>query len=117
MRQAFAHEATLVMHPYADVRAPGAAITVALCGHWDHRPPCPLAAHNSHAEVSGGQVHLRTVFAAEADSEDAVRQRIEQALSAGRLRGPDGVTTSWELRSSRPAEVSSAEADIAARLI
>jgi hypothetical protein len=36
MREAFAHEAVLVMEPDADMRAPGAAITVALCGHWDH---------------------------------------------------------------------------------
>jgi hypothetical protein len=38
MRQAFAHEAVLVMEPDADVRAPGAAVAVALCGHWDHEP-------------------------------------------------------------------------------
>jgi len=44
MRQAFAHEAILVVQPQADLRAPGAAITVALCGHWEHQPPCPLAA-------------------------------------------------------------------------
>ena len=31
------------MEPDADVRAPGAAVTVVLCGHWDHEPPCPLA--------------------------------------------------------------------------
>jgi len=23
----------------------GGAITIALCGHWDHTPPCPLAPH------------------------------------------------------------------------
>jgi len=38
VRQAFAHEAVLVTEPDADVRAPGAAVTVALCGHWDHEP-------------------------------------------------------------------------------
>lgn len=117
MRQAFAHEAELVMHPDADARAPGAAITVALCGYWDHEPPCPLAPHNTHAEVIGGEVHLRTVFAAEPDSQSAVRQRIGNAMSGGILQGPDGVTTHWQLRSSHPAEVSAAEADLAARLI
>ena len=39
------------MEPDADVQAPGAAVTVALCGHWEHEPPGPLAPH----WVSGGE--------------------------------------------------------------
>ena len=31
-----AHDAVVVMEPAGDERAPGACITVALCGHWDH---------------------------------------------------------------------------------
>jgi hypothetical protein len=31
MRQAFVQEAVLLMEPHADVQAPGAAVTVALC--------------------------------------------------------------------------------------
>lgn len=37
----------LSMSPGADLAAPGAAVTVALCGHWKHEPPCPLAAHHT----------------------------------------------------------------------
>ena len=33
--------------------APGGAITVALCGSWDHEPPCPLAPHHTRAHRSG----------------------------------------------------------------
>lgn len=117
MRQAFAHEAELVMALDADARAPGAAITVALCGHWDHEPPCPLAPHHTQADRIGDRVHVRTVFAATPGSEDAIRQRIDDALGGGKLARPAGVTTNWELRGSRPSSVSTAEQDLAARLI
>jgi hypothetical protein len=116
MRQAFVHEAIVVMPPDADTRAPGAAITVELCGHWEHEPPCPLAPHHTTAERVAGEVLLRTLFAAEPSAEEVVRQRIESALSRGRLAGPDGTATSWELRTSRPSEVTTGEADHAARL-
>jgi hypothetical protein len=105
------------MEPDADVRAPGAAVTVALCGRWDHDPPCPLAPHHSHAERAAGQVRVRVLFAAEPDQEHVVRQRIESALSSGQLEGPDGVTTRWQLAVSVPSDVGAGEADHAERLI
>ncbi|PZS13786.1 MAG: hypothetical protein DLM57_15850 [Pseudonocardiales bacterium] len=117
MRQAFAHQAVVVMAANGDSRAPGAAITVALCGHWDHEPPCLLSPHHTQADRIGGAVHLRTVFAAEPGSEDAIRQRIDDALGGGKLQGPAGVTTHWELRDSQPSAISTAEKDLAARLI
>jgi hypothetical protein len=116
MRQAFAHEAVLVMPPDADLGAPGAAITAALCGHWDHQPPCPLAAHHTRAERVGGQVNLRMLFATEPDDEPTVRRRIDQALSNGQLTGPDAVITRWRLHASRPSAVTAEEADHAWRL-
>lgn len=117
MRQVFAHEAELFMAPDGDIQAPGAAVTVGLCGHWDHEPPCPLAPHHTQAYRVGGVVHLRTVFAAESDSDDAVRQRIYDVLTGGELLGPGGVATQWQLSKSRPAAVSAAEMDLGARLI
>ncbi len=116
MRQTFAHEAEVVMAPDGDSRAPGAAITEALCGQWDHEPPCPLSPHHTQADRIGDTVHLRTVFAAETDSEGAIRQCIDFALTAGQLQGPAGVVTHWELRASQPSAVSAAEEDLAARL-
>jgi hypothetical protein len=92
MRQAFAHEALLVMEPDADVRAPGAAVTVALCGHWDHEPPCPLAPHQVGADEVDGELRVRILFAAELDLEAQVRRLIDQALS-GEMEFPDGFTT------------------------
>lgn len=117
MRQAFAHDATLIMEPDADMQAPGAAVTAALCGHWDHPPPCPLAPHHSRAERVDGEVCLRILFATEPDTEPTVRHRIDLALSGGQLQAPDGATTRWQLRESRPSAISAAEADHAERLI
>ncbi len=104
------------MEPHADVRAPGAAVTVALCGHWDHEPPCPLAPHWTSANEDDGELRVRILFAAEPDEEGKVRHLIERALS-GQLKFPDGFAASWQLRSSWPGEVLAEEAGHAGRLI
>ncbi len=116
MREAFAHVAVLDMDSDADTRAPGAAITVALCGHWEHEPPCPVAPHHNHAEWADGRVRVRTVFVAEPHREAEVRRLIEAALSSGQLRRTNGVTTSWQLLSTEPSAVSTGEAVHAQRL-
>ncbi|HEX8303955.1 MAG TPA: hypothetical protein VF612_03685 [Jatrophihabitans sp.] len=117
MRRAFAHDAELVMPAAGDDGAPGAAITVALCGHWEHQPPCPLAPHHTSADRDGDTVRIRTLFAAEPGHAEEVHRRIEQALRAGELSRPDGPNARWQLRHSAPAEVSEAERDHAERLI
>jgi hypothetical protein len=116
MRQAFAHEAVLVMEPDSDERAPGAAVAVALCGHWDHEPPCPLAPHRVDADLTGSELRVRVLFAAEPEAEDEVRRRIERAL-AGQWSFPEGFTAAWQLRESRPSDVSAEETGQAERLI
>jgi hypothetical protein len=116
MRQAFAHEAVLVMEPDADVRAPGAAVTVTLCGHWDHEPPCPLAPHWVRAAEDGGELRVRILFAAEPDTEPEVRHLIGLALS-GQVEFPDGFTAPWRLRASRPSDVLAEETDRAEYLL
>ena len=105
------------MEPHADVQAPGAAVTVALCGHWEHEPPCPLAPHHvSAAENEGGELRVRILFAAEPDREDQVRHLIEQALS-GQLKFPVGFAAAWQLRASWPGEILAEETAHAERLI
>jgi hypothetical protein len=116
MRQPFAHDTVLSMEADGDLRAPGAAITVALCGHWEHEPPCPLAPHHTSAERFDDEVHLRTLFVVEPACEDEVRARIRATLAAGRLVGPDGEESRWRLRSDGPAAVRADEADHARRL-
>jgi hypothetical protein len=117
MRQAFAHEATVVIAPNGDEGGPGAAITVALCGHWEHEPPCPLAPHHTSAKRAGDELQLRTLFVAEPERENQVRDRIEAALAEGRLVGPGDIVTTWRLLTSKAADVVAAEHDHAQRLL
>lgn len=116
MRQAFAHDAVLSMNPEADERTPGAAVTVALCGHWEHEPPCALSPHHVHVERVENDLRVRVLFAAEPETEREVRRRIDQALS-GQWEFPDGFTTPWRLLESRPGDLSPEEVDQAQRLI
>jgi hypothetical protein len=104
MRSVFAHDAVLAAPAEADDAAPGAAVTVALCGHWEHEPPCPLAAHHCAVVRVGGELRLRILFAAEPADEAGVRRRIDAALAAGRLPGSDAAPA-WALLRSSAGEV------------
>jgi hypothetical protein len=115
-RTGFAHDAVLRMDAASDSGAPGAAITVALCGHWEHDPPCPLAPHHTRAERRGDELHLRVLFAADPAREREVRARIASALARGTLAGPDGGTSTWTLLEQRAGTVDSREAAHVARL-
>ena len=116
-RTAYAHDAIVILDPGGDSRALGGAITVALCGHWDHEPPCPLAPHHTDASSAGDDtLRLRVLFAADPSDEERVRSLIGQALSSGRLTGPDGRVTRWMVKSSDAGSVRPDEADLAARL-
>jgi hypothetical protein len=117
VRQAYVHDAVVTMEAGGDARAPGGAITVALCGHWDHEPPCPLAPHSTDAQRSGDQVRLRVLFAAEPEAEAEVRRRIDAALQQGSLTGPDGGPTRWQLANAQPGLLRDDEAEHAERLI
>jgi hypothetical protein len=117
MRTAFAHDAALDMEHDADLNGPGGAVTLALCGSFDHAPPCPVAPHATVAHREGDAVTVRVLFATDADREAEVRARIDQALAAGFCDGPDGTRTHWTFRSSAPSTVAEAERAHAGRLI
>ena len=117
-RVAYAHDAVVILDAGGDSRAPGGAITVALCGHWDHEPPCPLAPHHTDTTpADDGTLRLRVLFAADPAHEERVRSLITRALSSGRLTGPDGKVTRWMVQSSSAGSVRPDEADHAARLV
>lgn len=97
------------MQPGGSPNAPGGAITKALCGSWNHPPPCPLAAHHIANRVVGDEVVLRVLFAADAADEPRVRRLIGEALDAGTLTGPDGQVTTWRLKSMAFSRVRSNE--------
>ncbi|MBT2534055.1 hypothetical protein J7E83_18380 [Arthrobacter sp. ISL-48] len=116
MRGLYAHNARLRMDADADLRAPGAAITLALCGSWEHKPPCPLAGHHTSAERTGGTVRVKVIFATEPEHLAEVRRRMEDALSAESVAGPEGVVTVWVLEASGAGELAQAEREHARRL-
>jgi hypothetical protein len=95
----FVHEASIELAGGADPRAPGGAITVALCGHWEHEPPCRWP-HQTDIAPDGHRHVVRTVFTAPPEEEEAVRQRIVEALQSGEQAGPDGHVSRWTV----PAE-------------
>ena len=117
MRAAFAHDAVLAMEPGADLTAPGGAVTLALCGAFEHPPPCPVAPHHTRTERRGEAVAVRVLFATEAGREAEVRARIDEALAAGFCDGPDGTRARWTYRGSAPSAVTEAERAHAQRLI
>jgi hypothetical protein len=62
-------------------------------------------------------VRLRVLFAADPADEARVRSLIGQALSSGRLTGPDGRVTRWVVKSTAAGTIRPDEADHAARLV
>lgn len=112
----YVHQATLAMSPEADLDAAGAAITLELCGSWDHTPPCRVP-HHVHAERMGTTVSLRVLFATEPENEQDVRRRIVEALSSGSVTDRAGASIQWEFGSSTAAELSSSETARARRLV
>ena len=114
MRQAYAHDAVLDL-PTGDERAPGGAVTMALCGSLDHPPPCPHAPQQTSVERDGERLRVRVVFAT--DDEGGTRSTIEEALAAGTFTGPDGGTTRWTLLSTATGTVTEEERSLGERLI
>jgi hypothetical protein len=116
-RKAFAHDAVVAMRDGGSPNALGGAITKALCGAWDHSPPCPLAPHYVSNVADGETVALRVVFATDPSNEQRVRDLIGEALSSGQLTVPDGGIARWELRSASPGSLRADEKDLATELI
>jgi hypothetical protein len=78
-RRAHVYEAELTLAPGADSRAPGGAVTVALCGNWDHDGPCRWP-HYSEIDTDAAPARLRTVFACGDDETGAVHAAIDGAV-------------------------------------
>jgi hypothetical protein len=107
VRRPFVHHATLSLALGSDEGAPGAAITVALCGHWEHEGCCHWP-HLTTTSRDGVVLRVRTVFAATAEDEDVVRRRVADALQSGTLDGPHG-RSAWTLESQGTAMVEPAD--------
>jgi len=119
MRQAFAHEARIQLLDGGDERAPGAAVTVALCGHWEHEPPLRVP-HRTDVTSSEDDLAVRVLFACDPADEGDVRVLVDRALGGGELPvpAPDGARPSrWRLLRSAPGEISDADSALAARFV
>ncbi|MES2572728.1 MAG: hypothetical protein V4710_22080 [Verrucomicrobiota bacterium] len=109
------HRAKLLLDPAADPAAPGGAVTLALCGSWDHEGACRWP-HHSHASWNGSSGELRVVFIADTNEEAAVRQLIGKALGEGQCIVPDGTTSRWQLLASSRNDLTPEEHQWAARI-
>jgi hypothetical protein len=78
-----------------DQRAPGGAVTVELCGHWDHDGTC-LYPHHSHIEHSENGFNLVVEVQCDIDELNDIQRRIHDALVHGFLVGPDGSSSTWK---------------------
>jgi hypothetical protein len=119
MRQAFAHQGLIELLDGGDERAPGAAVTVALCGHWEHEPPCRVP-HRTDVAAGSDGLAVRVLFACDPADEAAVHGSVQQALARGELGVPapqDAPPTRWRLVRSAPGEIPDADADVAARFV
>lgn len=80
----------------SDPRALGGAVTVALCGTWEHEGDCHWP-HRTDTVTRGGAVVVDVQVSCPSADETEVRRRVAAALAAGELTGPDGRRTTWEL--------------------
>ncbi|HTY72770.1 MAG TPA: hypothetical protein VMI11_10155 [Actinomycetes bacterium] len=115
MVQAYAHEGHLELADGADDRAPAAAVTVSLCGHWDHEGDCRWRHHTSIIERDGHSLTVRTVFASDIEDEQEVRERIVAALESGLLAGPAGESR-WQVLRQEAVDLRPADQRVAGRL-
>jgi hypothetical protein len=115
MRRTFVQCAEVLLEAVADPAAPGGAVTLALCGSWDHPGPCRWP-HETTAEWNGRRGKVRVVFMADAEDERHVRALIEQALAGGKCTGPDGKLSRWEATGHGAALLSASEEDWGLRI-
>jgi hypothetical protein len=103
---ALVHQARLDLEQGTDFRAPGGAVTVALCGHWEHEGSCRWPHHTSISDTDSVRV-VRTVFVSSPSDVLEVRQRIHEALAFG---------VGWTLLQGGPAPLNDDERHLARRL-
>jgi len=115
MKRTFMQCAEVLLEPDADARAPGGAVTLALCGSWDHAGACRWP-HETSATWDERQGHVRVVFVAGEDEEKQVRDLITQSLAGGECVGPDGKRSRWAATGHGAGVVSESEETLGRRI-
>jgi hypothetical protein len=85
----------------------GAAVTVELCGHWEHEGACRWP-HNNELDSGSRPARFRTLFVAYEAERPEVEERIEASLRAGE---------GWEVLAIRSRPVAEGERELAQRLL
>ena len=101
MKRLFVQCGEVILEVGADRAAPGGAVTLELCGSWDHAGPCRWP-HETSTSWDGNRGQVRVVFIATPEDEKQVRSLIERGLAAGRCVGPDGRESRWQASPSHP---------------
>jgi hypothetical protein len=104
----FVHAAHLRLAPDGDERAPGGAITTALCGHWEHEGSCRWPHQTDVVGADGPDIDVRVVVGCSAEDRPAVQASIVDALDVATLDGPTGRTT-WTVVTQGSADPTSQE--------
>jgi hypothetical protein len=107
MRSAYVHTATLQLGAGTDPAAVGAAVTVELCGHWDHEGDCRWP-HNNEISVVGTDALFRTVFVAPSSEASEVHERIDNALRT---------SVDWSVQASGPRPLEPDEEGLLGKLV
>src|SRR5215217_2477118 len=79
--EAFVVGALLNLDAGSDRAAAGAAVTTALCGHYDHEGPCRWP-HNNAIDASSAPARFRTLYVADPAEAQLVEGRIRTALES-----------------------------------
>jgi hypothetical protein len=114
MRELVVRAARLRVPPGGDERAPGAAVTVELCGHWEHEAPCPIPHHTGVEPLGDGLIQVRVVASVAPGEDEAIQGRIHGALARGRLDAPGD--PAWQLLDDGPAAPTDEELELGRRL-
>jgi len=105
--RAFVLEAEITLSRGLDPAAVGAAVTVELCGHWEHEGACRWP-HNSAIDTNEQPARFRTLFVADQSEESDVRERIEASLHGAEA---------WRVESVRSRPVAASERALAQLLL
>jgi hypothetical protein len=105
-RTAHVHAASIRLVEGTNPAQVGAAVTVELCGHWEHEGPCRWP-HNNAIEDVAPVAAFRTVFVAAEGDVAAVHARIDRALRS---------SSEWTVLASGPRALTSDEETLGAKL-
>jgi len=93
----YQYQTTVEILPGGDPRAVGAAVTVAVCGHWDHTGPCRWPHVTNVDSHAAGRLGITVRFDCDPADEHEARQCIRAAVALGSLVGPDDHKTEWRI--------------------